>query len=170
MYSRIQRINSILRFMFSPSTPLLQLRPCEGDHVGIELVGQPDDHVDVAVPSQVRVVLVGPLQEYLVRELLQSLVGFQCLTHGDVRLLEGLRGLMMAPPGQRSLSDGHGAPPTTSSYRASSGLHLVVHETVTHSPDQDVLLRPDSQLVLDAAEPVPYGHGAVALGIGDLLI
>ena len=54
---------------------LLKLFAGQGDHAELEFVGQPDNHVDVAVPAEVRVVLVGPLEEYFVLELRQPLVG-----------------------------------------------------------------------------------------------
>ena len=79
----------------------LKLFAGRGGYARLELLGQPDDHIDVAVPTEVGVVLVGALEEYFVLELRQPLVGVQRLSDRYVRLLEGRPSLVMAPPGER---------------------------------------------------------------------
>ena len=47
----------------------MQLFSGKGGHARLEFVGQAQDYIDVAVPAEIRVVLVGPLEGYFVLEL-----------------------------------------------------------------------------------------------------
>lgn len=60
---------------------------------------QPDDNVNVALPAEVGVILVGALEKDLVVHVRGPAVGVQGRTDRQVRLREGRRSLMMAPPG-----------------------------------------------------------------------
>ena len=65
-------------------TVFLKLFAGEGDHARLELGRQPDDHIDVAVPAEIGVVLVGSLEGSFVLELRQPLVGVKRLSDGYV--------------------------------------------------------------------------------------
>ena len=79
----------------------LKLFAGKGNHARLELGRQTNDYIDIAVPAEVGVVLVGPLEKYFVLELRQRLVGGQRLSDRYVGLLEGRPSLMMAPLGKR---------------------------------------------------------------------
>ena len=101
---RLQRLVSkrLPAFQRKPvGTVFLKLFAGKGGYARLELLGQTDDHIDVAVPAEIGVVLVGALEEYFVLELRQPSVGVQRLSDRYVRLLEGRPSLVMAPPGER---------------------------------------------------------------------
>ena len=52
--------------------------------------------------------------------------------------------------------------------RESAVHYQVVQQAISHSPDHERLFRMDSQLVLNAVDSVPDGHGLVAPRLGDL--
>ena len=66
---------------------LFQLLSAKADYVGFELVCQLDDQSNVAVPAEIRTVLIGALEEDFVLELRHTLVCGQCFANGYVRLL-----------------------------------------------------------------------------------
>ena len=58
--------------------------------------------------------------------------------------------------------------PTSGVGRESAVHYQVVQQAISHSPDHERLFRMDSQLVLNAVDSVPDGHGLVAPRLGDL--
>ena len=76
----------------------LKLFVGKGNHARLEPGRQTDDHVDIAVPTETSVVLVGPLEEHLVLELRQPLVG-QRLSDGHMHCSGsfGSRGCLVLP-------------------------------------------------------------------------
>ena len=65
----------------------LQLLSRKGNQPRFELVRQPDDHIDVAVPAEIGAVLVGALEEDFGFELRQPLICRQRVADGYVGLL-----------------------------------------------------------------------------------
>lgn len=78
----------------------LQLLAGKGGDVRFQLRRQPNDHIDVAVPAQVRVVLVRTLEKDLVLELRKALVGIQDMPDGQMGLFESCPGFVTAPLGK----------------------------------------------------------------------
>ena len=79
----------------------------EIDNAGLEPGCQPHDHVDVAVPAEVPVVLLGALEENPILHFRGPVVCGQHVSNGNMGLLEGSPSLMMAPPGKSTFRYWH---------------------------------------------------------------